>query len=168
MPAAYHVQGPALIKTGTGAAGALESLGYSEDGVEISVREYREPVRTDVAGPAVPADLQHMGADAIIRARLSAYDLGVLVKVRKRHDATADGQLPTLGRLVGTAGDAFKPVIAGADEVWRVPTAILREAQDTKLGTRYTVWSLTFYAWAFIPATATTPKDIVLYDHTDA
>ena len=167
MPTAYHVNGPAVVKIGVG-AGALQVLGIAEDGVDIQFRRLIGEVKSDVAGPMAPAEIQDFGGDATITARVSVYDEDVLKSARKMSDATDDGQLPTIGGFIGGGSKSLKLVIASSlDSPFRFPTTVLRDAQDCKLGTKYTVWAMRFYAWAYIGPTLTTAKDVKLFDRTD-
>lgn len=165
MATTYHVPGPVQISTGTGSAGALQLLGLTEDGVDLSIDTAMEPLMSDVAGVSKPADLQDMGDDATIRVPLVTYDSTVLEVLRKR-GGSASGVSGARGALMGTGGIAFRLLLNSADEPWNFFTAILRNAQEVKLGTKYSVWRLTFYAWVFVPAGNTTPAGLKLYDRS--
>lgn len=163
---AIHVSGPAIIYVGWGYSGALSQLGISEDGADIEITSHDQPVMTDAAGPALPADLQDMGEDANIRIALSAYDVDALKAVRKRGNAATEGLSGNRGRLLATNGHSIRLVIdSETDEVWRFWTTVLRGPRHAKVGTRYTVQRLNFYAWAFVGA-SNSSKDKKLYDHT--
>lgn len=171
MALSYHVDGPVLVKTGTGVANALESLGISEDGVNIEINEDIVPLKTDAAGSGnVPAELQRMNADANISMVLMAYDSALLARIRRgvlAAGAIADGTMLSPGLLIGTNSNCYRIVLSSADEPWRFYTAVLRGAQRVKVGTKAKGWALNFYAWPFVPAATTTVSGILLYDHTD-
>lgn len=167
MARAYHVDGPVLIKVGTGAAAALEELGVSEDGVDISLNLYSEPVMSDAAGPRVPVDLQRMGEDASITFRLTDFDLVILNKIKALAIGNAtEGVGGAPGSLIGTGGSAYRVVLTSADEPWRFTTCTLRNPQRHKMGTKYKTPAVEFYAWRYIAAGGNTSAGGVLYDHT--
>lgn len=172
MATAYHVNGPAIVSIGgQGTSGSLQVLGYTEDGADIEINNEFEPIMGDVGGPSKPQDLQDMGDDATIRLRLLSYDINVLNQIRTNWigEGSLEGTRGPAGFLMGSNNAAFRVVIASAtDEPWRFFSCIARGLQGTKIGVRKTVWNLNLYAWAFIPATATSASGIALYDHTAA
>lgn len=173
MARSYHVDGPVLIQVGTGAVtnnvAALETLGISEDGVDVIPNLYLEPRYSDAGGPRVPADLQDMGQDARIRCRLFDYDQDVLDKlyIKAMGDSTlGEGGPP--GELVGTAGRTARVVLTSADKPYRFPTAIIMGAQPFKMGTVQKRPEIEFYAWKFVAAGVNTSAGIKLFDNTAA
>ena len=85
MPQTFHVNGPAQVNvlipagvtnTPSGiTAGSLVPFGISgPDGIDITITTYDEPVMTDAAGSKVPAEIQAMGSDAIIRGIFPIFD----------------------------------------------------------------------------------------------
>lgn len=169
MATAIFVQGPVLIQTGTGGAGALETLGISEDGVEPDVRRYLADVKADTGGPNIPVEMQDMGSDAVIRMTLPIFDAAVLTKIQKHAGQATPGLQPAMGTLVQTGGFSFrlllKPTATNACDPLNFLNAWLRNSQKVKLGTRRTVWNLEFYAWAAI-GVGTTSSSVVLYNTT--
>ena len=75
------VPGAAEIYVGTGNAEALEYLGSTQGGVTITYRRGQEPVIADKGGPTVPVDMQQMGIEAFVRAKLALFNWSILVKV---------------------------------------------------------------------------------------
>lgn len=69
----FWVTGAAAVFAGTGAGGALQYLGFCEQGVTISLTSLHEDVHADYAG-GVPVDLQYMGDVAEIETNLIKYD----------------------------------------------------------------------------------------------
>jgi hypothetical protein len=102
MALAIQVPGAALIKTGTGAASALESLGYSINGVEISQELLSEDVPGDQNGGegGPPLDIQAYGTIARIRMELSSWDFTVAGKIRSQLNTIANGTSPVPGSLI--------------------------------------------------------------------
>lgn len=166
MASAYHVNGPAIFKVGTGVNAALEVLGVCEEGIDINITPIYAEVKSDAAGEGGVAEMQKMNDVAEIRGRLIAYDESVFQKI-KSHGLTDGLALPP-GTLMGTGGYAFKLVIPSDDLPWRFPKCLLRGNQAIRLGTKYTVPQITFFAWRYLPGTATTVNNVALYDHTDA
>lgn len=169
MARAYHVDGPVLIKTGTGASAALEELGISEDGPDVSFNVFADAVFSDAAGPRVPVDLQRMGEDATVRVRLVDYDLVVwkkLVALAMGNVTVGTGGSP--GGLIATGGSAYRLVLTSLDDPLRFTTATLRNPQALKMGTVIKKPVLEFYCWRFVPAGTNTANAIKLFDNTDA
>lgn len=163
----YSITGVALCYTGTGGAGALELLGYTEDGVDIDVTENVSPIMTDLFGPETPQDFQSMGMVARITMPLIAFDRTVLNKVTGKGDRTTVGLTNTPGLVMGVAGHAFRLGIAcPADTPWSFTKAIVRPGFRTRLGTKARPFVMEFFAWPFVTYTATTGKDQSLWTRT--
>jgi hypothetical protein len=140
-----HVSGEALLRTGTGAANALEDLGVSVDGVDIAITDHTDPIYTDTFGPDVPFDEQQFLADAVVSAQLVFYDELVLAKLRGRANA-GDGQLGSAGQLWGAGGKYFRLLIASPTDIpYNFLHARLQNAFSQKVGTRKTIWQVQFY-----------------------
>ena len=172
---AYHVNGPCLVSVGAGQdlASSLLALGVSQEGIDLQIEEYEEPVRSDMAGPRMAADVQEMGMAATISCALVDYDDAVLTSLRNRCDRLAGqpGVLKGVGRLAGTSGDLFRVVLSSADKPWRFHFCKLRGApQRTKLSAKVTIWQVTFSAIVFVPAGTNNYSDapLYLYDHVAA
>lgn len=170
MPLAYHVNGPAIVSIGPAGTsqGTLQQLGISEDGVDIVVNAYDEPIFTDKSGQEVPDELQDFGQDAYVRMRLNLYDLNVLRVARGlRGLGGKEGVSPTRGNLVFTSGSGMRLVIASAtDEPWRFFFSTLRGPRGKKVGTRKTSHDLAFYCiQRELPQIG---PGFWLYDHTAA
>lgn len=171
MARSYHVDGPVLIQVGTGSVtnnvAALETLGISEDGVDVIISLYLEPRYSDAAGPRVPVDLQDMGQDARVRCRLFDYDEAILEKlwIKAMGDSTfGEGGPP--GQLVGTAGRTARVVLSSADVPYRFPTAVILGPQPFKMGTVQKRPEIEFYAWKYVAANVNTSDGIKLFDNT--
>lgn len=86
MAVAVQVAGLVTIQVDTGSSHALETLGYSINGVEIEENIFTLPVHGDEhggdAGP--PIDIQYLGQVDTVRMELSKWDEAVLDKIRSR------------------------------------------------------------------------------------
>lgn len=147
MAEAIHVDGEARVKVGTGAAGALEILGVSVDGVDIEERDHTEPIFTDTFGPMVPFDEQSFLSSALIRVELVFYDEPVLAKVRGRISGV-DGRYAKAGALWGAGSKYFRLLIDCQRDSFprNYLNARLLDSYPVKVGTRKSVWHLTFFA----------------------
>lgn len=144
----FMVNGSALLYTGTGGGGALELLGYTDNGVRMRVIENYSDIISDVFGPMTPHDIQQMGMVANISVPLIACDRSVLAKVTGRSNRAAVGQIGTPGLVMGVAGYAFRVGIASpADNPWSFPYCITRPGFDTQLATKANPFVLEFFAW---------------------
>lgn len=169
MALAYHVNGPALFKTNTGANNARETLGICEDQLSIEFRQIRVPVPSDVAGPGAAAEVQMINAEAMVSGRLTVWDETVFTKLKKKALGTnTEGALGTPGTLMAGGSYTFKLIVASADVVYRFYNAYLDDSIGVKLGTKYSVFDVRFKAFVYVPPTNTTAAGIVLYDNTDA
>lgn len=162
----YWATGPGLIYTYTGAVSAQELLGYTESGAEVEITKNYKEVFSDVFGPLTPIELQDFGEVAIIRVPLIAVDRAVLNKVLNRGNRGANGQLNTPGRFVGLGGDSFRVGIAAANDVpYSFPNCVVRPAQFP-MTVVAKPFNLTFFAWPYLPYTATTGLNTILYNRT--
>lgn len=141
MAAVIQVPGAALVKTGTGAAGALETLGYSINGIEISTELLSEDVPGDQNGGegGVPLDIQAYGQIARIRMELSVWDFSIAGKVRSQLNSIAAGTSPVPGSLIFANSYAYRllilPVTAG--DAMNFLQAVPRDPVAINLGTKF-------------------------------
>lgn len=173
MAQAYHVAGECLVKTGTGSSSALEVVGLTVEGVDITINEYKHPIHSDAGGGTAggPVEFQNMGADAVVRCRFVSWDQSVLDKVVKKHsgDATspAPGMMGSAGRLVG-ANDSYRLVVqppsGSAENPFDFPVATTRSAQKVRMGSQYSEYEIEFYCWRYLSGAAVTSKDVKLFD----
>jgi hypothetical protein len=98
----YQVAGPAILKVGTGVAGALETLGYTRDGVEMEFDGFFEELHSDdVCGEqGPPGDLNYLGERARIRIELTKWDGLIADKVTPRVLGTTAGVPATTATLL--------------------------------------------------------------------
>ena len=172
-----HVNGPALIMSGTGDAGELEPLGTSVDGVTITIETSFKDVNVDQFGPEQPFDRQYFLQGVKIKCDLIWYDTTVLDLWLTGIPAAAVGGL-TFGEM-GRAGDLVvqnslysrllvksTPASTGlttVEQCWNFPQCILIEQHEEKIGTEKTVWRLTFQA---LLTQASASQNAVLFNAT--
>lgn len=161
--------GAALVYVGTGVAGALELLGYTEAGVDMEIAENKEELMTDLMGSKTPQDFQDMGMMGRIVTPLIAVDTAVLDKIIGRGDSAGTGEVNTPGLVLGIGGYAFPVAIqqaafsvANYSRPWYFYTCINR-SNGTRLATKANPFRLELVAWPYRSYTATTGKNAPLF-----
>lgn len=167
MAAAVHVSGEALIKTGTGSASALETLGVSVDGVDIDIEDHVDPIFTDTFGPKVPFEEQSFLQSARINIRLVFYDEAILLKLRPQLVSGTEGTMSQAGSLFGASGKYFRLLILSPLDTlpWNFLYARCDRGKKVKIGTVKNVWDLNFFAIPYT-GTVTSSSGAVLYNRT--
>lgn len=159
MAQSYHVFGAAQLLVGTGSVGALESLGYSVDGVEILLNPKFDDIYVDTYGPHVPGDVQYFLVDANIKCELEYYDLAVLNKllcfVPGVNASVTTGQMWKAGDLMLQNGLTTRLVIrstpqgtglTSVETCWNFLNTYLVDSDDLMVGVKRTTHKLTFRA----------------------
>jgi len=160
----YAVNGAALVYVGTGGGGALQLLGYTDQGVDMEIMENKMEIFTDIFGPMTPQDFQEMGLMARVAVPLIAMDRTVLNTVIGRSDQTTKGQVGTPGLVLGVNGYSFRLGIASLfDSPWNFPAAITRPRFGTRLATKANPFRIEFLAWPYAPYTVTTGRNTTLW-----
>lgn len=179
MSTAFHVNGVAEIKVGTGSADALELLGHTVDGVEIDPQIIRNPIYTDAGGgpDGIPASYIDVGEIHIIRADVIVYDVAVMAKVRKGRSALVntitEGVMQKAGRVMdatavggsGVGGFGRLLILSPDDSEPRNYLYSHLRRKPRRLRTAPTVYRLEWEALPFI-GTADTLAAIVLFNTT--
>lgn len=161
MAVAINVNGTALIKVGTGSAGALESLGYTRDGATIRLQDYFLDVKTDdTGGEAGPgSDTQYMGAMAHISLELTKWDVTISDKLVNRINATTTtltgtftsaGTTPTgaLGGLMIGSASYVRLLIHSPTRPLNFPVCVIREPIELNSGTKFSTLRIEAQAWS--------------------
>ena len=78
----FYVPGASRISVGQYGGSTLSFLGWAVDGVNIAVQPRFDELFSDLSGPAIPEDVQFLGADAVIRFTLARYNESVLAGLR--------------------------------------------------------------------------------------
>jgi len=173
MAESHHVFGEAAIKVGLGSAGALQTLGFSVDGVDIE--EYRPvvPIYDDRAGPETPTDEQQFPSYGYIAAQLIWWDSTVLSNVFVRADnGTTEGVNAGAGVLFGAGGKYYRllidvPTVSPTNEL---PFNFLSSRLEgkptrTKVGSKTYIWTIRWFAVGFF--TSTSASGSVLYNRVN-
>lgn len=159
----FRISGPCLVSVGTGANAALETLGYSDGGVDFEHVKHLEPVITDIFGPRTFHTMQDMGEIGRITIPLIAVDSAVIAKIESKGDRTTLGQLNTPGSLL--TAHAFRVVLAApqnADMVRSFTLALVEHVRG-KNATKAHPTVLTLIAGPFQTYTVTSGKDVPIW-----
>ena len=140
------VDGPALVRTGTGVADALETLGYTEGGVEIIEHVFSAPVPGDQNGgpEGPPIDIQYFGEMHIVRLRLTKWDPATAAKVEPRLKGGTAGSTGTPGTLWSADSKMFRLLISPTSRPRNYVGAIPRGSIERAKGTKFTTLVMEF------------------------
>lgn len=177
-----NVPGAVQIKiSGISGVSGLVALGYTSDGVEVSIREFSEEVKSDryggERGPAI--DKQMLGLEADIRMTLTEFNVEYLHHLQSRMPGSAaivaaPGKVITPGTLGFAGGNLIRCLLYGvldaAAVVAAVPAAELLtplnfpfcsvvDAVGYNVGTRYARANITLKAYQGLVS-----SDVVLYN----
>ena len=160
MAITIQVDGPALIKIASPAAGSLDSLGYTENGADIEEQLFPYNVVGDQnggdAGP--PIDIQYMGEMHRIRLLLTTYDEAILNKIRAGLAGGTAGTPGTAGTLYFQDTKAFRLLIHTTNRPRNYGRVVFTEAKSINKGTKHSK--------ALVTALAYKDGSGVLYDAT--
>lgn len=149
MAMQLHVSGEARVRTGTGAANALEDLAVCVNGVTITFSPNNEDVIVDTFGPTTPFDIQQFLATATIEAEMVFFDEGVWERAVQRSMANASwGTMPPAGTLLGQSGSLFRVLVLSPYEgiPYNFPACYIADSMTIPIGTRRTLPKVTFKA----------------------
>lgn len=148
MPEQVHNHGLALIKVGTGVSGALENLGRTRNGADVSEEGFWVDVPGDEHGgdSGPPIDIQYIGEMARVRLELTKFDPVILAKVMKRiNDASkVAGARGTVGYFLFLNAKTFRLLIHTPTEPYNFLRAVPRAPTQRNMGTRFTMKVLEF------------------------
>lgn len=147
MAIAIQVPGACLIKLDTGSSHALESLGYSENGVHIEEEIFTEGVPGDLRGGDLgpPIDIQYFGEIHRVRLELSSWDSAVAAKVNPVLYGGTEGQSGAPGSLFRAGGFSFRLLLLCTNLPRNYPIAFLRGApKEINKGTKFSRLILNF------------------------
>ena len=147
----FYVNGEARVSDGS------SDTGISVDGVHIIINEYQDGIPTDTFGPKIFGEYQYLGFDCIIKAELIYFDIAQIQDWISGlpNSAPTAGQLGAVGSLmVGGGFTSQLKIVAtpaggltGQALTWVFDNAMLIDANETKLGTVRSTWTLTWRAF---------------------
>jgi hypothetical protein len=146
MATAVQVAGLTTVSVGSGSGGALETLGYSRNGVTVRKDGHWLNVPGDANGgdDGPPIEIQFLGETAIVRLELTKFDSAVLTKIAARLRGSTEGTVPTSGTLVFANSYGFRLLLNNASDVINFLVAVPRGAYEKNRGTKYQTAVLEF------------------------
>jgi len=169
MAVIVQVSGLATIQVGTGSEQALETLGYTQNGVEITFEGFFLDVPGDENGgdEGPPVDVQNLGEIARIRLELTKWDLAIANKVVCRELGGAVGVIATPGSLMFGDTKTYRLAIAcpatGAGLDYDFPRAFPRMPIEVNRGTKFAKLIMEWEAHKLAPNA--TPTANLLFDN---
>lgn len=133
-----NVSGPLEIWVGTGAASALEFLGYSVNGVTIEEIPLLGEVKSDEYGgeQGPPSDYQLFGFQHRVSMELSKFQDAVLAKLTAGYNPAAT---PGVGMLLGCLPATTRLLLFGLNFTRNYPAMLLLEpVERSPIGSQYT------------------------------
>lgn len=162
----YRVNGAAAISAGVGSAGALVQVGYTESGALITPLIKSRPIYSDLGGPDVPVDFQHMGEMVVVDIDMPVWRedyLRTLIGRAFKADGTTRqtaGLAASRGQLWGLAGLFFTLAISSEyEDPHYFPTVMHGEPFGLNLGSIHSKYRMRFTAWPYLVGSSTTAID---------
>lgn len=130
-------------------SGALELVGYTRGGADVTENGYYTEVPGDENGgdEGPPIEIQYFGETALIRIELTKQDMTVLNKVRTRTVGGTLGTPGASGTLMFADGHAFRLLLHAPNDPRNFPRTICRGAIESNVGTKWQGWTLEFEAF---------------------
>jgi hypothetical protein len=147
MTATVHNHGKAQIKVGTGSEGALEILGYTRNGADVTEEGFFIDVPGDENGGDAgdPIDIQYLGEMARVRIELTKFDTSVVDKVQARlNTAKTRGEIGTPGFFIFLNDVAFRLLINSPNNPQNFLRAVPRAPTQRNMGVRFTMIVMEF------------------------
>lgn len=139
MATTIQVDGLAVIKIASPLGGSLETLGYTENGAEITEQVYEGMVFGDEnggdQGPEI--DKQYFGEKHIIRMLLTKYDEAVADKIRAALAGGTAGTPGTAGTLYIQGGVSFRLLVHTTNRPRNYPNVTFNQPKEINKGTKH-------------------------------
>ncbi len=138
MAATIQVDGLATIKIASPLGGSLETLGYSENGVEITEQLFTGDIRGDENGgdQGPPIDIQYFGEMHLIRMLMTKYDETVIDKVRAGVAGGTAGTPGTAGSLYFQGAVSWRLLIHSVNRPRNYINVVFSEPKEINKGTK--------------------------------
>lgn len=148
MASLIQVGGLATIKVDTASSNALEIIGTTRNGAEITFEGFFLDVPGDENGgdDGPPIDVQYLGETARIRLELTKWDTAVADKVSHREYGGSVGVVPTAGNLQFQGSKSFRLTVNTTSVAYNFPRAIMRMPIELNRGTKFSTLVLEFEA----------------------
>ncbi len=139
MTKQYEVKGAVTLSVATPAAGSLEELGLTVNGVDITEEVFTGRVDVDTFGgeEGPPGDMQYFGEVHVIQFTLSKFDAAVYNKIRAGLAGGAAGTPGTAGTLFMQQGKTWRLLLNSVGEVRNYTNVIFHRPKSAGIGTKY-------------------------------
>jgi hypothetical protein len=151
MAVGPHFFGACLVSVGTGEDNAMEALGYTTDGVDITYSHITEPYQSDVSGKATRG-VKTYGPEAHIKCRFIEFDTAIWAKVMALYFGGTQGVAIAAGTIINVQGYAFPVQISStsagldAETCWEFNVCYPVGDLGENYGTTEKMPSVTFHA----------------------
>ena len=113
----FNVAGPVQIWVSTGAANAMELLGWTRGGIEITEQAFIPDLKSDYSGgpEGPPSDFQYLGEMHTISGEMGQYNPAIFAKLARRVQASVTNR--TKGMLIGCSSGYFRALFLATNFV---------------------------------------------------
>ncbi|MCC7424821.1 MAG: hypothetical protein IT428_31505 [Planctomycetaceae bacterium] len=148
MAEQVNVAGAVQVKVGTGSASALESLGWSVNGIDISEDVFTGDVPGDQNGgdQGPPIEVQIFGEIHRIAIDLSKYDPAIAAKIQAKYKGGTAGTTATPGSLFFAGSTYYRVLLLGSNFTRNYPYCLVRQPMSINVGTKFSVQRIIFDA----------------------
>jgi hypothetical protein len=148
MAQQVHIAGAALIKVGTGSAGALEELGYTRNGANIRPEGYFLNVPGDQNGgdDGPPIEVIYMGETARVRIELTKFDSAIADKIACRVRGGTAGTPAAAGTAMFAGDYTVRVLVSTTNAPINFLRCIPREPVEINKGTKFSTLVFEFEA----------------------
>lgn len=141
MSLAPIYDGPALIRVAIPgvASGALQDLGYTEDGADVVRNPFWAEVKGDQNGgtEGPPIDIQWLGETATIRMVLTRFDITVATAVSCRVANSTAGTPAAAGTLMFEENKSMRLLISTTNRPLNFPRALVRGTNEINKSVKF-------------------------------
>ena len=145
MAETVNVYGAAAIKVDTGAANALELLGYSRNAPDISFNDFFSDVPGDQNGgdEGPPIEIEYFADTATVRMELTKWDLAIMDKVTQRLRTNVTRGTPAaVGGLMFASSFTYRLLLHTTSNAYNFLRAFPRRAMEINPGTKWSTFRM--------------------------